>query len=29
LYYGRGPPKRESELSPWEIEMETLLDSKK
>ena len=28
LYYGRRPPERESELSPWEIEMEMLLKSK-
>ena len=26
LYYGRGPPERESELSPWEIEMELVLN---
>jgi len=26
-YYGRSPPKRYSRLSPWEIEMESLLQS--
>ena len=27
LYYGSAPPKRESELSPWEIDMEKILES--
>lgn len=26
-YYGRGPPERESELSPWEVEMQDLFKS--
>lgn len=29
LYYDRDAPKRESELSPWEVEMEGYLQSKK
>jgi len=28
LYYGGSPPKRDNELSPWEIELEAMLQDK-